>query len=229
MMSRTRPAAAILLTFALVASAFGLTLPSVQPSKVSMDAARLALIDAAVNDAIARKELPGAVVLVARRGGVVWRKAYGSRAIVPQREAMTADTIFDLASLTKIVATATSVMILVERGKLRLGDPASHYIPELKGEGREKITIEQLLTHRSGFAPDFDLSEQWSGYEEMLKRLYREPLRSAPGSRFVYSDINFITLGEVVRRVSGRPLDEFASENIYRPLGMRDTGFRPRS
>src|SRR5205823_12132918 len=110
------------------------TLPAVQPSKVSVDAARLAFIDAAVNDAIARKELPGAVVLAARRGGVVWRKAYGSRAIVPQREAMTADTIFDLASLTKIVATATSVMILVERGKVRLGDPVSLYIPELKGE-----------------------------------------------------------------------------------------------
>jgi uncharacterized protein YbbC (DUF1343 family)/CubicO group peptidase (beta-lactamase class C family) len=191
-----------------------------------MSAERLAFIDAAVNEAIEKKETPGAVVLVARRGGVVWRRAYGSRALVPQREAMTADTIFDLASLTKIVATTTSVMILVERGKVRLGDPVSAYIPELKGEGREKITIEQLLTHRSGFAPDFDLGEQWSGYDEMLKHLYREPLRSAPGARFVYSDINFITLGEVVRRVSGLPLDEFARRNIYEPLGMRDTGFR---
>jgi uncharacterized protein YbbC (DUF1343 family)/CubicO group peptidase (beta-lactamase class C family) len=214
---------------ALVASAVGSTLPSVQPSKVSVDAARLAFIDAAVNDAIAKKETPGAVVLVARRGGVVWRKAYGSRAVVPQREAMTTDTIFDLASLTKIVATATSIMILVERGKIRLEDSVSRYIPELKGEGREKITIEHLLTHRSGFAPDFDLSEQWSGYDEMLKRLYAEPLRSAPGTRFVYSDINFITLGEVVRRVSGQTLDEFARKNIYEPLGMRDTGFRPRA
>src|SRR5437660_4422316 len=183
MMSRTRPAAAILLTFALVASAFGSTLPSVQPSKVSVDAARLAFIDEAVNDAIAKKETPGAVVLVARRAGVVWRKAYGSRAVVPQREAMTMDTIFDLASLTKIVATATSVMILVERGKVRLEDSVSLYIPELKGEGREKITIEHLLTHRSGFTPDFDLGEQWSGYDELLKRLYAEPLRSAPGTR----------------------------------------------
>jgi uncharacterized protein YbbC (DUF1343 family)/CubicO group peptidase (beta-lactamase class C family) len=203
------------------------TLPAVPPAKVSMSAERLAFIDAAVGEAIEKGETPGAVVLVARRGGVVWRKAYGSRAVVPRREAMTADTIFDLASLTKIVATATSVMILVERGKVRLADPVSAYIPELKGGGREKITVEQLLTHRSGFAPDFDLSEQWSGYEEMLKRLYREPLRSAPGARFVYSDINFITLGEVVRRASGQPLDEFAQKNIYGPLGMRDTGFRP--
>src|SRR5437868_7499741 len=222
----SRATTAILLTLALVNSVAATTLPAVQPSKVSVDATRLAFIDAAVNDAVARKELPGAVVLVARRGGVVWRKAYGSRAVVPRREAMTADTIFDLASLTKIVATTTSVMILVERGKVRLGDPVSLYIPELKGEGREKITVEHLLTHRSGFAPDFDLGEQWSGYEEMLKRLYREPLRSAPGARFVYSDINFITLGEVVRGVSGWPLDEFARRNIYEPLGMRDTGFR---
>ena len=191
-----------------------------------MASERLAFIDAAVNDAIGRKETPGAVVLVARRGGVVWRKAYGSRALVPAREEMTADTVFDLASLTKVVATATSVMILVERGKVRLADPVSLYIPELKGEGREKVTIEHLLTHRSGYAPDFDLSEQWAGYDEMLKRLYVEPLRSAPGARFVYSDINYITLGEVVRRVSGQTLDVFAAENIFKPLGMKDTGFR---
>jgi uncharacterized protein YbbC (DUF1343 family)/CubicO group peptidase (beta-lactamase class C family) len=203
------------------------SLPAVQPAKVSMAADRLALIDDAVNESIARKETPGAVVLVARRGGVVWRRAYGSRALVPAREAMTPDTVFDLASLTKVVATATSVMILVERGKVRLGDPVSRYIPELKGEGREKVTIEHLLTHRSGYAPDFDLSEQWSGYEEMLKRLYAEPLRNAPGARFVYSDINYIALGEVVRRASGQTLDRFAYENIFKPLGMNDTGFRP--
>ena len=191
-----------------------------------MASERLGFIDAAVNDAVGRRETPGAVVLVARRGGVVWRKAYGSRALAPGREAMTADTVFDLASLTKVVATATSVMILVERGKVRLGDPVSLYIPELKGEGREKVTIEHLLTHRSGYAPDFDLGEQWAGYDEMLKRLYVEPLRSAPGARFVYSDINYITLGEVVRRASGETLDVFARRNIFEPLGMKDTGFR---
>jgi uncharacterized protein YbbC (DUF1343 family)/CubicO group peptidase (beta-lactamase class C family) len=230
-MSRARFTAtrAVFVTLVLVAESFAATLPAVPPAKVGMSAQRLAFIDSAVTEAVGRKELPGAVVLVARRGGVVWRKAYGSRALVPQREPMTADTIFDLASLTKIVATATSVMILVERGKLRLGDPVSLYIPELKGEGREKITVEHLLTHRSGYAPDFDLSESWSGYDEMLKRLYAEPLRAAPGLRFVYSDINFITLGEIVRRVSGQPLDEFARRNIFEPLGMRDTGFRPRA
>src|SRR2546421_3647765 len=166
-----RSASALLIfAFCLLPFAFSLpllatTLPAVQPSKVSVDAGRLAFIDAAVMDAIARKELPGAVVLVARRGGVVWRKAYGSRAIVPQREAMTADTIFDLASLTKIVATAASVMILVERGQVRLSDPVVKFIPEMKGDRRDSVTIEQLLTHTSGFAPDFDLRDRWTGYD----------------------------------------------------------------
>ena len=224
-----RLAAALLLTFSVAADAFAASLPVVPPAKVSVAAERLAYIDGAVGEAIGRKELPGAVVLAARRGGVVWRKAYGSRSLVPAREAMTADTVFDVASLTKVVATATSVMILVERGKVRLGDPASRYIPELKGEGREKVTVEHLLAHRSGYAPDFDLAEQWAGHDEMLKRLYTEPLRAAPGSRFVYSDIGFIALGEIVRRASGLPLDEFARREIFEPLRMRDTGFRPRA
>ena len=166
------------------------------------------------------------MVLVARKGGLVWRKAYGSRVVDPAREDMTTDTIFDVASLTKVVATATSIMILVERGKVRLSDPLSNYIPEIKSDGREGITIETLLTHRAGYAPDFDLKERWTGYDEAIKRLVQEPLRNAPGARFVYSDINYIALGEVVHRVSGMPLDEFARRNIFVPLGMRDTGFR---
>ena len=220
-----RLTATLLLTLALVSNATAAVLPNVQPAKVSMAADRLAYIDAAVAEAIGRKELPGAIVLVARRGGVVWRKAYGERALVPAREAMTSDTVFDVASLTKVVATATSAMILVERGKLRLADPVSRYIPELKGEGRERITVEHLLTHRSGYAPDFDLGERWRGHEEMLKRLYTEPLRNAPGARFVYSDIGMIALAEVIGRVAGEPLDTFAEKNIFRPLGMKDTVF----
>jgi uncharacterized protein YbbC (DUF1343 family)/CubicO group peptidase (beta-lactamase class C family) len=208
---------------------FAANLPVAAPASVGMSAERLARIDAAVADAIARKETPGAVVLAARRGRVVWKKAYGSRAVEPVREQMTTDTIFDAASLTKVVATATSIMILVERGQLRLTDPLSRFLPEVKDEGRERITIEQLLTHRAGYAPDFDLGEQWTGYDEALKRLASERLRSPAGTRFVYSDIGFIALGEVVRRVSGETLDVFARKNIYEPLGMRDTGFKPRA
>jgi uncharacterized protein YbbC (DUF1343 family)/CubicO group peptidase (beta-lactamase class C family) len=204
-------------------------LKKVNPATVDVSAEKLAAIDGEVVREIEQHHLPGAVVLVARKGQVVWRKAYGARAVQPSREIMTTDTIFDVASLTKIVATATSIMILVERGKISLSDPLSNYIPEIKGEGRERITLELLLTHRSGYAPDFDLKDRWTGYDEAMKRLVREPLRNPPGARFVYSDINYIALGEVVHRVSGLTLDQFARRNIFVPLGMRDTGFRPNT
>jgi len=197
------------------------------PESASISSAGLARIDAVIAEAIESKRLPGAVVLVGRKGRIVWLKAYGARAVEPEREPMTSETIFDLASLTKVVATATSIMILVERGKVRLSDPVSNYIPELKGEGRERITIEQLLTHVSGYAPDFDLRERWTGYDEAIKQLIKEPLRNPPGTRFTYSDIGFITLGEVVARAGGMPLDQFAQKNIFEPLRMRNTGFRP--
>lgn len=203
------------------------SLRRINPTRVSVSAEKLKAIDTEVDGEIKQGHLPGAVVLVARDGGVVWRKAYGARAVKPSREPMTTNTIFDLASLTKIVATATSIMILVEQGKVRLSDPLSTYIPEIKGEGRERITIELLLTHRSGYAPDFDLRDRWTGYDEAIKRLIKEPLRNPAGARFVYSDINYIALGEVVHRASGLTLDEFARKNIFLPLGMRDTGFRP--
>src|SRR5258708_2035231 len=214
-----------ILTFAH--QAISIQLPSRSPATVGLSAERLARMDQVIQASIEKKELPGAVVLVARHGRVAWRKAYGARALEPEREAMTADTIFDLASLTKIVATATSVMILLEQGKVRLADPVVEVIPEMKGGGRDAITIEQLLTHTTGFAPDFDLRERWTGYDEAIKRLYREPLRNQPGARFVYSDINYIALGEVVHRVSGQTLDQFARGNIFGTLGMRDTGFNP--
>jgi uncharacterized protein YbbC (DUF1343 family)/CubicO group peptidase (beta-lactamase class C family) len=216
-----------ILVFAFAHQAVSIQLPSSPPATVGMSAERLARMDQVIQASIEKKELPGAVVLVARHGRVAWRKAYGSRAVEPQREAMTADTIFDLASLTKIVATATSIMILIEQGKVRLSDPVIQFIPEMKGGGRDAISLEQLLTHTAGFAPDFDLRERWSGYDEAMKRLYREPLRNQPGARFVYSDVNYIALGEVVHRVSGQMLDEFARRNIFEPLGMNDTGFRP--
>jgi len=217
----------VVLVLAFAQPTLSIQLPSGAPATLGLSAERLARMDQVIAAAIEKKELPGAVVLVARHGRIAWRKAYGSRAVDPQREAMTADTIFDLASLTKIVATATSIMILVEQGKVRLNDAVVEFIPEMKGGGRDAITIEQLLTHTTGFAPDFDLRERWTGYDEAIKRLYREPLRSQPGARFVYSDINYIALGEVVHRVSGQMLDEFARRNIFLPLGMRDTGFNP--
>jgi len=224
LLARTVPLLLVVLTFFSPALA---QLPAAYPASAGMSAEHLARMDQAIQAAIEKKQLPGAVVLVGRHGRVVWRKAYGARVVEPQREAMTLDTIFDLASLTKIVATATSIMMLVEQGKIRLADPVVQFIPEMKGEGRDAITIEQLLTHMAGFAPDFDLRERWIGYDEALKHLYREPLRNPPGTRFVYSDINYIALGEVVHRISGETLDEFARKNIFAPLGMHNTGFRP--
>src|SRR5678815_717708 len=217
----------LLLILVLAAQPAFAQLRLTRPETVSVSSVALAQMDSVIMDEIAKQRLPGAVVLVSRKGRIIWQKSYGSRAVDPVRETMTTETIFDLASLTKVVATATSIMILVERGKVRLSDPVSVYIPELKGEGRENITIEQLLIHRSGYAPDFDLRERWTSYDEAIKHLIKEPLRNPPGTRFVYSDIGFIELGEVVARVAGMPLDQFARQNIFRPLGMLNTGFRP--
>src|SRR3954471_7276639 len=219
--------ARVIIVLALLVTPVAAQLPQAVPASQGFAADHLALIDGAITESINQKQLPGAVVLVGRHGKIVWRKAYGARALEPQREAMTADTIFDLASLTKVVATTTSIMILIEQGKVRLSDPVVQFIPEMKGEGRDAVTIEQLLTNMTGFAPDFDLRDRWAGYDEAMKRLSREPLRNPPGTRFVYSDINYIALGEVVHRASGLLLDDFARRNIFTPLGMRDTGFNP--
>jgi uncharacterized protein YbbC (DUF1343 family)/CubicO group peptidase (beta-lactamase class C family) len=200
-----------------------------RPAAPEFSAPRLAAIDSAVGESISRGELPGAVVLVGSRDRVVFRKAYGNRAVLPAREPMTLDTIFDVASLTKPVATATSVMILVERGKVALRDPVVHYIPEFAPEGgdREKVTVEQLLTHRAGLPPD-DPIELYTGTRaEIFERKYRQPLETVPGVRFRYSDVGYEVLGELVERVSGEPLDRFSEENVFRPLGMRDSHFRP--
>lgn len=210
-------------TFAQTLTAF----PTASPSSVNMSPAQLAYIDQAVEAEIARKQLPGAVVLVGRQGKIVWRRAYGNRALEPQPEPMSVDTIFDLASLTKVVATATSVMILVERGQVRLGDPVSRYIPEFADAGKKNITVEQLLIHRSGLIADNAIEDYQQGIEKAWLNLWRLPPIAEAGAKFIYSDVNFIVLAELVRRVSGKTVDEFAAENIYRPLGMKDTGYKP--
>ncbi|HWE36856.1 MAG TPA: exo-beta-N-acetylmuramidase NamZ domain-containing protein [Isosphaeraceae bacterium] len=192
-----------------------------------MDSGRLARIDAAVGRAIEAKRVPGAVVLVGRAGKVIFAKAYGKRAIEPAEEGMTRDTIFDMASLTKPVATATSVTILVESGKLRLGDPIRRHLPELDTNGKGAITVEQLLRHRSGLIADNPIDDYKDGPERAWEKIAGLEPVAKPGERFVYSDVNYIILGKLVGRVSGRPLDEFAAEHIFQPLGMADTGFRP--
>jgi uncharacterized protein YbbC (DUF1343 family) len=190
--------------------------------------ARLGKLDGVIEEAIAKGDLPGAVVLVGRGERTLYRKAYGNRAVRPAAEKMTADTIFDVASLTKVVATAPSILILAEEGKLRLGDPVTRYIPDFAAGGgeRARVTIEQLMTHRAGLPPDDPLELYTGTAEEIFARKYRQPLASRPGTEFVYSDVGFEVLGEIVRVVSGEPLDRFAQERIFGPLGMRETGFR---
>ena len=192
-----------------------------------MSPTQLFNIDTIVEAEIAKKQLPGAVVLVGRQGKVVWRRAYGNRALEPQQEAMTTDTIFDLASLTKVVATATSVMILVERGLVRLGDPVSRYIPEFAENGKRSITVEHLLVHRSGLIADNDIRDYEQGPEKAIENIWRLAPLSEAGSKMIYSDVNFIVLAELVKRISGKAIDQFARENIFEPLGMKDTGYKP--
>ena len=196
-------------------------------SGAPVEALRLARVDVVVRDAIAAGQLPGAVVLIAHRGQVVYRKAFGDRSIRPAREPMTADTIFDLASLTKVVATTPSVMALVEDGAIRLRDPVSRHVPGFERHGKDAVTVEHLLTHVSGLRPDLPLEEEFEGYAEAIRRVLDERLEAPPGEAFIYSDLNFVLLGEMVGRVSGQPLDVFAEERLFRPLGMRDTAFRP--
>ena len=198
-------------------------LPVAAPQTVGMNAAKLNQIDALVADAIKDKKLPGAVVLVGHKGKIVFRKAYGNRSLVPTVEKMTVDTIFDLASLTKPIATATSIMILVEQGKLRLNDTIGMYIPDIDDPEAKKVTIQQLLTHTSGYRPDFDLGEKWTGRDGMRAALKKEKLRNPPGTRFVYSDIGFIVLGDIVFRITGRPLNLFAEETFLDPLTAKPT------
>jgi uncharacterized protein YbbC (DUF1343 family)/CubicO group peptidase (beta-lactamase class C family) len=170
---------------------------------------------------------PGAVVVVGRPGGIVYEKAFGQRALVPAREVMTADTIFDVASLTKVVATTTSVMMLLEQGRLGLDDAVAAYIPEFGQYGKQKITIRHLLTHLSGLRGDLDMALEFQGAESAIRLASEEVPLAPPGQRFIYSDINFFLLGEVVARVSGQRLDQFARTRIFEPLGMRETTFLP--
>jgi uncharacterized protein YbbC (DUF1343 family)/CubicO group peptidase (beta-lactamase class C family) len=191
------------------------------------DVRKLDAIEPLVTEAIAGKKLPGAVVLVGRGEKTLYQKAIGNRALVPSAEAMTLDTIFDVASLTKVVATTTSVMILLEEGRIRLSDRVSSFVPGFERYGKADITVRHLMTHTSGLRPDVDLADAWKGYETAIDLAIEEVPTSLPGERFVYSDINYFLLGDIVRRVSGRPLDEFARERIFEPLGMKDTSFLP--
>jgi uncharacterized protein YbbC (DUF1343 family) len=186
-----------------------------------------AAIEEVTKKALQRGQTPGAVILIGSQENVLYRRASGYRAIRPKKEPMTVDTLFDLASLTKVVATTTAVMQLVERGKIGLEDPITQYWPGLQWNGKERISLRHLLTHYSGLCPGLSLKPVWSGTEEGFKRIVEEKPCSSPGTHFTYSDINFQILGEVVQRISGEPLASYCDEHIFGPLGMKDTFFDP--
>jgi CubicO group peptidase (beta-lactamase class C family) len=194
---------------------------------VEVDNPRLAPIAVATQEEIDAGHIPGAVVLVGHRGRVVYCKAFGQRCLAPLCQPMTVDTIFDIASLTKVVATTTAIMQLSDRGLLKIDDPVAKYWPEFGQNGKDNITLRQLLTHTSGLRAEINPRARWTDCRGALEAIALDhPLRP-PGTDFRYSDVNFIVLGEIVRRVSGQPLEEYCAQNIFTPLNMRQTSFKP--
>ena len=221
---RVAPIGVLCVALALASASTGAQHSLVSPTP---DKSRLAHIDDVVSEAIAARSLPGAVVIVGRGDEVFLRKAYGRRAIDPVAEPMTIDTIFDIASLTKVVATTPAVMMLVEEGRIRLTDPVATFIPEFAKYGKDRVTVRDLLTHMSGLRPDVDLGDPWVGADTAIRLATEETLTDPPGRRFVYSDINYFLLAEIVSRVGKQPFEAFVRDRLFAPLGMRETMFNP--
>jgi uncharacterized protein YbbC (DUF1343 family)/CubicO group peptidase (beta-lactamase class C family) len=188
---------------------------------------RLARVDAVIKEAIHDRTIPGAVLVIGHDGRVVYRKAYGNRALEPHPEPMTLDTIFDLASLTKVIATTPAIMQLVEQGKVRLNDPVAKYLPEFAENEKQDITVRQLLTHYSGLEEDLDLKTAWEGKATAYRMAFAQAPEYPPGSRFSYSDVNFIVLGALLEKISGETLEEYSAHHIFAPLKMTHTRFVP--
>ncbi|MFZ8965624.1 MAG: serine hydrolase domain-containing protein [Steroidobacteraceae bacterium] len=184
-------------------------------------------LDATLQQSIEAGAAPGAVVLVGQGEQVLYRQAYGWRSLSEPVEPMTVDTVFDFASLTKVVATATALMVLVDEDRLALDDPLSRWLPDWAATDKANLTVLQLATHVAGFAPDVDLEAPWIGRETAMRLALETPLAAPPGERFIYSDIGYFVLAEVIERAAGMPFEEFVSARVLKPLGMRDSGFRP--
>jgi SSS family transporter len=209
------------------------------PQTSTSSTPNFAEISTLMNDAIAAHKLPGAVVVVGHDGQILFHQAYGNRKVSGETspdgstaaEPMTEDTIFDMASLTKCLATATAMMQLYEQGKFQFDDPVAKYLPDFAANGKPNVTIRELLTHYSGLPPDISIKDPWGlsapDKAEGIKRALASPLDNPPGQKFVYSDINFITLGALVEKLSGQPEDVYVQQHIFSPLGMLSTSYRP--
>ncbi|NOX89909.1 MAG: serine hydrolase [Calditrichaeota bacterium] len=227
----------LLLLFFWCSFLYAQLLPVVSPEKAGMDLNQLKRADEIINQAIRDSTIPGAVFLVTRENKVVYRKAYGYRQLLPNKKKMTVKTIFDLASITKPVATATSAMILIDRGKLRLMDRVDRFIPEFsrkneKDHSGEPIRIIHLLTHTSGlppYAPVKELAKRFGSPapDSLITYIARAPRHHEPGVYFKYSCLNYITLQRIIEIISGQSLDDFTRDNIFNPLGMMSTFYNP--
>ncbi|MBL8816597.1 MAG: DUF1343 domain-containing protein [Planctomyces sp.] len=203
------------------------TIQRISPAAAGMNEATLLKIEEVVREGIAQEKMPGCVVLVGRRDGVVYHRAFGNLQTMPEPEEMQLDTVFDLASLTKPISTATSIMTLVEQGKIELDQPVVKYLPDFGANGKESITIRQLLTHQAGLIPDNALDDYLMGADEAFRRINELKPTSEPGTKFIYSDVGFLVLGRIVEVVSGKDLHDYSQEKIFQPLGMTETGYLP--
>jgi len=229
----------VLLVLGSFSAVLGQPVPAAKPEEVGMSSKRLAYLDGIIAEALQRKDFPGAVLLITRDGKTVYRKAFGESQWLPEPKPMSADMIFDLASVTKPVATATSVMILVERGKIRLWDKVKEFVPDFAAYIKEKgipgddARLWHLLTHTSGLPPYTDPKEAEKklgapcSTEDLVKLIAQIPKESLPGKEFRYSCLNYITLAHIVKKVTGQTIAEFSAENIFRPLGMGRTFYNP--
>ena len=203
------------------------TLTPAEPAAAGMSAARLQGIEDLLREAVRERRLPGAVVLVARQGKVVFWRAVGDRALIPERRPMNLTTIFDVASLTKAVVTAPLLLQLVEEGRVRLEDPLERHLPAFRGHAAGRATLRQLLVHTSGLPSGLPRGDTSEGLAAVLRAIRRERALHPPGSRYLYSDLNYILLGALLERVTGRSLPALAHERIFARLGMRDSAFNP--
>jgi uncharacterized protein YbbC (DUF1343 family)/CubicO group peptidase (beta-lactamase class C family) len=205
--------------------------PARPPAQKPLDAAKLAEADQAIQKTIDAGDIPGAVLIVGRGdrtgGQVLYHRAFGKRALQPEPKPMTLDTIFDLASLSKSVGCASSVMVLVEQGKIKPQEKVATYLPEFGKNGKEAITVAHLLLHQGGLIPDNSIKDYDAGPAAAWEKICDLKVQTPPGTAFKYTDVGFITLGKLVEKVSGQPLDQFAAEHVFGPAGMADTGYHP--
>lgn len=219
----------LLTLIALFLTALGGAVPAVAEElpKTALRAEKLNELDATIEQAIRDSKLLGAALWVESHG-VSYNKAYGQRALKPVVETMTEDTLFDVASITKVMAAASAAMLCIERGLFNLDDPVSQHLPEFTGEGREKITLRHLLLHTSGLPVNLiPKTQPFTSHDEAVGQICHTKLLFEPGSKFAYSSVGTMLLGGVIERVTGRKFDEFCNAEIFRPLRMTDTVFRP--